>query len=96
MDSCVQLYSLAETPQLPPLPASGLIFEGAIDQPRKTTFLCNPLSELNLIDREYIEYVLKWKTSNDRRSYEGEKKLPKNYFEYLEQSDKRSDERERK
>ncbi len=34
------LYSLAETPQLPPSPAVGLICEGAIGQPRKTTSLC--------------------------------------------------------
>ncbi len=27
-------YSLAETPQLPPTPAFGLIYEGAIGQPR--------------------------------------------------------------
>jgi hypothetical protein len=32
--SCAQLYSLAETPQLPPSPAFGLIYEGAIGQPR--------------------------------------------------------------
>jgi hypothetical protein len=30
----VLLYSLAETPQLPPPPAFGLIYEGAIGQPR--------------------------------------------------------------
>jgi hypothetical protein len=34
LGSCVQLYSLAETPQLPPPPAFGLIHEGAIGQPR--------------------------------------------------------------
>ncbi len=34
LGSCVQLYSLAETPQLPPSPAFGLIYEGAIGQPR--------------------------------------------------------------
>jgi len=32
--SCVQLYSLAETPQLHPSPAFGLTYEGAIGQPR--------------------------------------------------------------
>jgi hypothetical protein len=32
--SCVQLYSLAETPQLPPPHAFGLIYEGAIGQQR--------------------------------------------------------------
>jgi hypothetical protein len=35
LGSCVQLYSLAETPQLPqlpPPPAFGLIYEGAIGQ----------------------------------------------------------------
>jgi hypothetical protein len=32
--SCVQRYSLAKTPQLPPLPAFGLIYEAAIGQPR--------------------------------------------------------------
>jgi hypothetical protein len=37
-------YSLTETPQLPPPPAFGLIYEGAIGQPRKTTSLCNPLA----------------------------------------------------
>ncbi len=32
---CAELYSLAETPQpLPPSPAYGLIYEGAIGQPR--------------------------------------------------------------
>ncbi len=36
LGSCVdvELYSLAETPQLPPPPAFGLIYEGAIGQPR--------------------------------------------------------------
>ncbi len=36
LGSCVQLYSLAETPQLPaPTPPHfGLIYEGAIGQPR--------------------------------------------------------------
>ncbi len=33
LDSCEQLYLLAETPQLPPL-AFRLIYEGAIGQPR--------------------------------------------------------------
>jgi|688.fasta_scaffold486128_1 hypothetical protein len=32
----------AQTPS--PSPALGLIYEGAIVQPRKTTFLCDPLS----------------------------------------------------
>jgi hypothetical protein len=45
---CVQLYSLAEIPQLspPPPPAVGLIYEVAIGQPRESTStsLCNPLS----------------------------------------------------
>ncbi len=41
LGSCVQLYLLAETPKAPP-PAFGLIYEGAIGQPRKT-FLFNPL-----------------------------------------------------
>ncbi len=31
---CTQLYSLAETPQPPPPPAFGLVYEGAIGQPR--------------------------------------------------------------
>ncbi len=40
---CAQLYSLAEPPQLPPSPAFGLIYEGAIGQPRRqTTSLCEP------------------------------------------------------
>jgi hypothetical protein len=41
----VQLYPLAEIPQLPPppSPAFGLIYEGAIDQPRSTTSHFNPL-----------------------------------------------------
>ncbi len=34
LGSSVQLYSLAETPQLHPSPAFGLIYEGAIGQPR--------------------------------------------------------------
>jgi hypothetical protein len=33
---CTAVYSLAETPQLHP-PAFGLIYEGAISQPRETT-----------------------------------------------------------
>ncbi len=42
---CVLLYSLAETPHLPLPPVFGFIYvyEGAIDQPRKTTSLCDPL-----------------------------------------------------
>ncbi len=39
LSSCVQLYSLAETPQLPPPLAFGLIYEGAIGQPSWTTSL---------------------------------------------------------
>jgi hypothetical protein len=35
---CAQPYSLAETPRnLPPPPAFGLIYEGAVDQPRVKT-----------------------------------------------------------
>jgi hypothetical protein len=34
LGSCVQLYSLAETPQLPPPPAFGLIYKSDIRQPR--------------------------------------------------------------
>ncbi len=49
LGSFVQLYSLAETPQLlPPSPAFGLIYEDAIGQPRETTSLCNPLVLLSL------------------------------------------------
>jgi hypothetical protein len=34
-EPCVQLYSLAESPQLPPPPSPfELIYEGAIGQPR--------------------------------------------------------------
>jgi hypothetical protein len=40
---CVQLYSLAETPE-PPLLPFGLINEDAIGQPRMTTSLCDPLN----------------------------------------------------
>jgi hypothetical protein len=38
---CVQLYSLAETSQLPPPPAFGLIYEGAIghEQNRRHLFV---------------------------------------------------------
>ncbi len=36
---CAQLYSLAETPQLSPPPAFGLISDVAIGQPRYTTSL---------------------------------------------------------
>jgi hypothetical protein len=39
-----QLYSLAETPHHPPFPAIGLIYEGSIGQPKKTTSLCDPLA----------------------------------------------------
>jgi hypothetical protein len=43
--SCVQLYSLAETPQLPPAPAFGfgLIYEGANWSAKIDASLCNPL-----------------------------------------------------
>jgi hypothetical protein len=34
LGSCVQLYALAETPQVPPSRAVGLIYEGAIGQQR--------------------------------------------------------------
>ncbi len=34
LGSCVQLYSLAETPQIPLSTPFGLIYEGAIGQPR--------------------------------------------------------------
>ncbi len=37
-----QLYSLAETLQLPPPPAFGFIYEGAIGQPTQTTSLATP------------------------------------------------------
>ncbi len=37
-----QLYSLAEIPQLPPPSAFGLVYEGAIGQPRWTTSPCDP------------------------------------------------------
>ncbi len=40
---CAQLYSLAETRQLPPPPHLDSYYEGAIGQQRYTTFLCNPL-----------------------------------------------------
>jgi hypothetical protein len=41
---CAQRYSLVEIPKSPrPPPAFGLIFEGAIGQPRLTTSLCDPL-----------------------------------------------------
>jgi hypothetical protein len=44
LGSCVQLYSFAEIPQLPPSPpAFGLIYEGTIGRLRYTTSLCNPL-----------------------------------------------------
>jgi hypothetical protein len=52
LGSCVQLYSLAETPQLPPPPEFGLIYEGAIGQPRETTSLCNPLLLTILVERK--------------------------------------------
>jgi hypothetical protein len=46
---CAQLYSLAETrkPHSPPTPhppAFGLIYDGAMGQPRKTTSLCAALN----------------------------------------------------
>jgi hypothetical protein len=45
----IAVYSLAETPKPPPPPppAFGLIYEGAIGQPKKTTFLCDPLLTKN-------------------------------------------------
>ncbi len=39
----LHVYSLAETPQLPPSQAFGLIYEGAIGQQRRTTSHCEPL-----------------------------------------------------
>jgi hypothetical protein len=43
------MFSLAETPQPTPPPALGLIYEGAIGQPRQTTSLCDAL----VTDMEY-------------------------------------------
>ncbi len=67
MGSCVQLYGTHWLkPRNPPPPAFGLIDEGAIGQPRKTTFLCNPLLKTlvdfsNLVTRpcvkKYESYV---------------------------------------
>ncbi len=42
---CTQL---AETPQLPPPPASGLTYGGAIGQLRQTTSFCDPLPTYNI------------------------------------------------
>jgi hypothetical protein len=42
---CTKLYSLAETPQPPPIPRIWTRkYEGAIDQPRHTTSLYDPLA----------------------------------------------------
>ncbi len=51
LGSCVQLYSWAETPQLPPTSAFGLIYEGAIgQQDRRHLFVtpCHCMSFLNV------------------------------------------------
>jgi hypothetical protein len=53
------LYSLAET--LPPPPAFGLIYEGAIGQSKKTTSLCNPLVQAALyIEMRERAYIVKF------------------------------------
>jgi hypothetical protein len=53
---CAQLHSLAKTPQPPPHPppASGLIDEGAIGQPRWTTSLCDPLVVIVALFQYYL------------------------------------------
>ncbi len=69
--SCVQLYSLAETPQPPPPPPSpavGLIYKGAFGQPRRTTSLCDPcMSPLCLF---LLEGVFLAEVRSDPTSYE--------------------------
>ncbi len=40
-----QLYSMLRPRNSPSLPPFGLIYEGAIGQPRQTTSHCNPLLE---------------------------------------------------
>jgi hypothetical protein len=63
LGSCPQLYSvrysLAETRQLSPHPYFGLIYDGAIGQPRYTTSLCNPLIEtaLHVIHSELPQFL---------------------------------------
>jgi hypothetical protein len=61
----MQLYSLNVTPQLPPPPAFGLIYVGAIGRPRKTTSFCDPLLNCVKTHGESDEYVdvdrwIKW------------------------------------
>jgi hypothetical protein len=49
---CAQLYSLTVTKCTNPLPIPphfGQIYEGDIGQPRKTTFLCDPLVSKSII-----------------------------------------------
>ncbi len=62
----VQLNSLAETPQLPPPPAFGLTYEGAIGQPRLTASLCNPLMEMKML---WIPIFYVVQVSKRRRKY---------------------------
>ena len=54
---CAQLYSLAETPHPPP--AFGLIYEGAIGQPRQTTFLCDLVLTRQLFSRTIVTNLQK-------------------------------------
>jgi hypothetical protein len=53
---------LADIPQPPPPPppAFGLIYEGVIGQPRKTTSLCDPLALLVSQDRRHLP-VTHWR-----------------------------------
>ncbi len=64
-----QLYSIAEAPQHPtPPPAFGLIYKGAIGQPRWTTSLCDLLI-LSLNNQlHYDEILIKLRLKQRKRS----------------------------
>ncbi len=54
---CTQLYLLAETPELPPLPPHlDSYYEGAIGHQRLTTSLCNPL----VVGNEKVGTLGRW------------------------------------
>jgi hypothetical protein len=60
------MYSLAETPQRqppPPRPIHGLIYEGAIGQPRLTTSLCHLSAMI-----KFHTFLLKLRSFSSRRS----------------------------
>ncbi len=56
---------IAEIRQTPPPPAFGLTYEGAVDQPRQTTSLCDPLLEPFCLGRS--GWTAKQRLSNSKK-----------------------------